>query len=173
MRNVGVYRDDGPLPRGVERIEAFERLMGVRLPEAYKTLVSAHNHLYPEEPEIEFLNPWGTAERRSIFFLGFDTPYENIEESQPASFAPDDGEMLGIVVFGEDAGGDYVGFDYRDCPGTDDPPVVFLYHDLWWPDEAGEWHRVIWPIAPSFDVFLEMLYERDDSFLDEGNEDGA
>ncbi|HHB13234.1 MAG TPA: SMI1/KNR4 family protein [Chromatiales bacterium] len=167
MRDIGVASDEGPV--SLEAIEAFERKMSVRFPASYKALLSAHNNLYPRCSSFDFVNPWGMLDRRGVIFYGFETDDENIEDFQP------DGshEEAPIVAIGEDGGGDQVCFDYRDCPGTDDPPVVFLYHDLWWPDEAGEWHRVIWPIAPSFDAFLEMLYERDYSFLDGGHEDEA
>ena len=171
MRDIGVRHDAGPVDISV--IDRFERSMGIVFPRSYKELIAAHNNLYPEKSEFDFVGPWGVTESRSIRFWGYGNVYERIDEGQPCIIDPDDAEVRGVIAIGDDGGGDEICFDYRDCPGTDDPPVVFLYHDLWWPDEAGEWHRVIWPIAPSFDAFLEMLYERHDLFLDGGQEDEA
>ena len=171
MADIGVIGDRGPVD--MEIIENFEASVGITFPKSYKSLISAHNNLYPRKSSFKFVDPWGRVDFRGIRFFGFGNVSERVEESLPSLLDPDDQELKGVVVIGDDGGGDEICFDYRDCPGTDDPPVVFLYHDLWWADEAGEWHRVIWPLAPSFDAFLEMLYERDDSFLDGGNEDGA
>jgi len=171
MQGIGVRFDKGPVDISV--IEGFERRMGVAFPRSYKELIAAHNNLYPEKPEFAFVGPWGTPESRSIRFWGYGNVYERIDEGQPCLIDPDDGEVQGVIAIGDDGGGDEICFDYRDCPGTDDPAVVFLYHDLWWPDEAGEWRRVIWPIAPSFDAFLEMLHEEEVDMEKEGDEGGV
>ena len=160
MSDIGVFGDQGSVD--MEVIDAFAERMGVLLPRKYKALLSEHNGLYPAKPCFDFVNPWGQVDCRAIAFYGYGTRYGEIGNFQPSLLDPCDAEVQGIVAIGEDGGGDKICFDYRDCPGTDDPPVVFLYHDLWWPDEAGEWHRVIWPLAPSFDAFLEMLHEEED-----------
>jgi SMI1-KNR4 cell-wall len=64
----------------------------------------------------------------------------------------DDGLLpSGVVPFGEDGGGDLMAFDFR--KDANNPPVVYVaIADA---EEVGERH--VYPLAPSFSAFLDML----------------
>lgn len=57
-----------------------------------------------------------------------------------------------LVPFAKNGGGDFVCFDYRESPETNDPPVVFWSHDA----ENG---KDVSFISENFVDFLSALYE--------------
>ena len=61
----------------------------------------------------------------------------------------------GLIPFGENGGGDYICFDYRNDKTTDNPPIVIWNHDM------GLKHRVVF-IANNFEEFINMLHEPED-----------
>lgn len=91
-------------------------------------------------------------------FLSFDpTRVESLYNkfTKPPEFFPD-----AIVAFSVTGNGDFVCFDYRTDPKTDNPPVVYWCH------EAPEAQSVSF-VAKSFDNFMDMLYEDEDEDEDE------
>jgi hypothetical protein len=66
---------------------------------------------------------------------------------KPAEFFPNN-----LLAFGENGGGNFICFDYRNNPKTNDPPIVY------WDHEADVGKDVSF-IANNFDDFLEMLKE--------------
>jgi len=62
----------------------------------------------------------------------------------------------GIIPFGITGFGDYICFDYRADPKTDNPPVVY------WAHEFNEGEDVI-PLAPNFEEFLDMLMSEEEA----------
>ncbi|WP_256932962.1 SMI1/KNR4 family protein [Psychrobacter sp. BF1] len=64
-----------------------------------------------------------------------------------------------LVTFAICGNGDYVCFDYRHNPITDNPKVVLVYHDDFVDYEDGSSHMVINHVADSFEEFMEMLHE--------------
>ena len=64
---------------------------------------------------------------------------------------PPEGFPKGVIIFGGEGCGDFVGFDYRSNPNTDNPPIVYWKHDA----EPG---KDVFFVANSFDEFLDMLH---------------
>ena len=61
-----------------------------------------------------------------------------------------------LIPFGDTGGGDFICFDYRDNPQTDNPPVVLWCHD------ANDSEGRISFIANNFEEFINMLHEPED-----------
>ena len=61
----------------------------------------------------------------------------------------------GLVAFGEDGGGDFICFDYREGKDNPNPPIVYWRHD------ANEGEDVSF-IAKDFETFIGMLKSEDE-----------
>lgn len=73
-----------------------------------------------------------------------------------------DNDVLGyykVIVFGNTARGDYIAFDYRKNPATDEPLVVIMYHDDYVEDENGDSKMHVIKVADTFDEFLNLLHD--------------
>ena len=57
-----------------------------------------------------------------------------------------------LIPFGEDGGGNFVCFDYRDNPKSEDPPITYWIHDY-------EDEKSLSFIAKDFEEFLSILKE--------------
>ncbi|MDO6643015.1 SMI1/KNR4 family protein [Acinetobacter guillouiae] len=64
-----------------------------------------------------------------------------------------------VIVFGNTARGDYVAFDYRKDPTTDEPLVVIMYHDDCVEDENGDSKMRVIKVAHTFDEFLNLQHD--------------
>lgn len=64
-----------------------------------------------------------------------------------------------VIVFGNTARGDYVAFDYRKAPTTDEPLVVIMYHDDCVEDENGDSKMRVIKVAHTFDEFLNLQHD--------------
>lgn len=133
-------------------IDAFEKKMGCAFPSAYKSLLQKHNAVRLVDNCFDFLFR-GKVDSRDVGFFGYGEAiqdYENIERFQQESeYCYND-----IVVVGESANGDYICFDYRANPTTDNPPVVIMLHD--YPDENNK--MLVCPVADNFEKFIDSLY---------------
>ena len=130
-------------PINPQQIDGAELLLGVRFPAAYRAVLADH---HDSGGDADFavpgtlhgasighwlsLSPWGTESVWSCLLAWS-------EHSLPRS----------IVPFGEDGGGNYVCFDYRN---SSEPSVVFWYHGLSGIDGL---HTV----AATFDDFVGLL----------------
>jgi hypothetical protein len=74
------------------------------------------------------------------------------EYLDPPEFFP-----KGLVAFGENGGGDYICFDYREGKHLLDPPIVYWDHE-------GDDGEDVYFIANNFKEFLEKL-EPDSDYL--------
>lgn len=68
-----------------------------------------------------------------------------------------------LIPFGENGGGDFICFDYRENHKTDNPPIIFWSHDAANPDGRISF------IANNFEEFINMLYEPEDAKEDRKN----
>ena len=81
----------------------------------------------------------------------FFTTYNNLIDGyyHPPEFFPKN-----IVPFARDGGGNFVCFDYRSNPKTNNPPIVYWNHEA----DIG---KDVSFIAKNFDEFISMLKESD------------
>ncbi|PCJ28922.1 MAG: hypothetical protein COA94_03385 [Rickettsiales bacterium] len=80
---------------------------------------------------------------------GVELKYDNLIKEY---HAPPEFFSKNIVAFSDTGGGNYVCFDYRSNPKTDNPPIVY------WNHESCEGEDVSF-IAKDFESFLRMLKE--------------
>ena len=162
MKKLNIRFDDGNTDPSI--IEENERLLGYKFPKQYKELMRMHDALYPVENYFDFTNIYGEEDERDISFLGHkNSATEKLMDSQDYDVYG----YEGIVTFGICANGDHICFDYRHDPKTSEPHVVLMYHDDYVTDKDGNPKRVINFVAPSFEAFVDMLYEYIDE--DTGN----
>ncbi len=166
MNPDSVYRDSGKADRLL--IDEFEIEYRIKLPNSYKELIQEHNALWPEKCHFRFhnryhnklwtyqLNQDGT-DSRDVTFYGFGEhlfDYERIDLTQ-------DFDVFGhenVIAFGSSANGDYICFDYRHDPSTNEPHVVVMFHDAY--DEYKK--MLICHVANSFEEFMDSLYKSDE-----------
>jgi len=150
MKKISVYRDSGIVD--ISEIERFENKIGYEFPSEYKYLISKHNALRPSSECFDF-NCNGELDSRDVSFFGYGesvNEYEDIEEfQQEDSYCYEH-----IVVIGGTANGDYICFDYRGNPNSNNPPVIVMLHDS--TDENNK--MLICPVADNFELFIESLY---------------
>lgn len=150
---IGFFEDEdyftGP-PITSELIQRAETHLGVRLPTAYKDLLSERN---------------GGSPRRRCFMTEFETSWasDHFEISGLLGVGGEGGidtEMgsdylvrewgypdIGVVICDTAAAGpDTVMLDYRDCGPSDEPSVAYIDED-----------RVPRTVAPSFEAFISQL----------------
>lgn len=154
--NIEVFHDDGAIDVSV--IDEFEKSIGYKFPSTYRNLISRHNSLHPENCDFDFFdNSLGRTASRDVTFLGYGTEVlssSNIANAQWHDIYGRDH----VVVFGRTAGGDYVCFDYRENPTTDNPPVVVMLHDYF---DDNDNKMFICLVADNFDQFIDSLYSVD------------
>ena len=156
MKELEVYRDHGPVDE--RRIDDFERVMGVRFPRTYRSLLSRHDALRPENADFDFIDrSSGKLVGRDVAFFGFG---ESLPRCHRIADAQDHDVYghEGIVQIGVSANGDFVGFDYRGDPASDEPKVVALFHDV-----AGhDGKMLVSLVADSFEEFIGLLHKSDE-----------
>lgn len=153
LLNLYLIRDKGTVPDDV--IKAFEQRHSIVLPQNYKSLIQAHNgpvfdHLY-----VDYLSPYsGDIVRTDVGFREFTEQQrsgsiQNINQDLSGLMAPDD-----IIIFGQDATGDFFAFDYANPELIDQPRIVLLLHDA--VDDEGV--LIVCKIAHTFDDFILQIY---------------
>ena len=158
MKEPLVWRDEGAVDQHL--IVEFAKHADVVFPEAYITLISKHDYLYPEENIFDFTNYYGEKDERDIVFLwyknqiGYEDIYSYSKIDDDYSYGKD------MIAFGGCANGDYICFDYRKA--RENPSIVVMYHDDFYEDENGDTKMVINDVADNFDDFLAMLREASD-----------
>ena len=137
-----------------------EKKIGYKFPESYIDIVSKYDALTPIEDTFKFINIYGNRDERDVNFCSYNTQSEraNILNEQYISEAEHFGTP-NLVTFAICGNGDYICFDYRHNPITDNPKVVLVYHDDFVDYEDGRSHMVINHIADSFEEFMDMLHE--------------
>jgi hypothetical protein len=152
MKNIEIYRDRGQID--IRELNEFEQLIGYRLPQTYKDLLSKHNALYPRDRNFKFIDrSSGKPNSRDITFHGFG---DLLPEGQRIANAQDHDVYghEGLVTFGMSANGDYICFDYQHDPRTDEPKIVVMFHD--YADENKK--MLVNFVADSFEEFMGSLY---------------
>ncbi len=155
MNKLNILYDFGAIDDSV--IVEFEKKIGIRFPLVYKKLMKLNNGLQFLENSFEFNDSDGKKYGSSFSFCAFGEVLgsDAIEDYQ-------DYDIYGyenIVTFGLNGGCDYIAFDYRQNPTTDNPSVVIMYHDEYIKDENGNAKMRVIQIADNFDDFLNLLHE--------------
>ena len=151
------------------QIKAFEAKCGYKFPKNYIDLVLKYNCADIDNYIDCFKVYYESGERRhNTFGVGCFLAFRTEDGSIDSSFSLIDWhydknnhdidypipEHLVPIIY--DGGGNYVCFDYRHDPKTDNPKVVFWFHE-----EAGclEEGLEVYFIANSFDEFLDCLFD--------------
>lgn len=155
MKQLKILDDNGQTD--VQLIRDFEKDYNVTLPISYVELVLKHNGLYFANNRFDFKNMDGIVDSTDIYFLSFGEDFpENIVDYQ---WYGDPYEHENIIPFGINALGDRICFDYRQDLSSNNPPVCLVDCEDTFTNEHGQEKMVIFPVANSFDEFLDMLYE--------------
>lgn len=153
IEKIGFYRDYGCVESVV--IEQFEQSIGISFPENYKQLISKHNAAWLINREFDVCLK-GKLITRDVVFCGYGDAIRNvnrIDRVQQSECAP-----KGVVVIGKSSEGDYVCFDYRASPESNNPSVVLMLHDYLGEDEE----LLVCSVADDFDSFIHLLHPSDD-----------
>lgn len=169
MRNLkedNILCDDGELDENT--FENAYKYIGVKLPNEYIKFIKKHNtsSLFPcryfdfyddkrrlryDTDSLDFCNFLKIRENMDICL---EQSTDDPNNQDRFKFYKYFSELL--IPFGENGGGDYICFDYRKDPNSDNPPVVFWYHDV-----AEQEDRTSF-IANNFEEFINMLHECED-----------
>ena len=146
LRTLNVFDDGGKID--LQIIEEFEAKTGHTFPEDYKSLLSQHDYLSPEENTFDFKFD-EKCHSRDISFFGYD---ESCDDERIHRVQQDENSHDNIVVFGGSANGDFVCFDYRSNLNT--PTVIVMFHDMY--DNASK--MITTPVSSTFEDFIDSLY---------------
>lgn len=156
MKKIKIRFDDGQID--MEEVEKFAEKLNKRLPDCYKKFITQHNTAYLIHNYFDFLNTFIHKEdSRDTNFLGYGN---NVSESEliDNSQEHDIYNPYNIIPFAQSANGDYICFDYRQDPETDNPPIVVMYHDAYDDDEK----MYVDFVAKDFETFMDSLYGYDE-----------
>ncbi len=157
MKSLKIYRSTGAISKNL--IENFSKLNKVIFPKTYIETLSENNWLKPQNESFDFVDFSKKPDTRDINFYGYEI--ESFLGSGTIVNAQNF-DVYGydkIIAIGFSANGDYICFDYRQNPDTDNPPIVLMYHDQYINDEYGNPKMAIVKIADDFDSFIDMLHE--------------
>ncbi|WGL59625.1 SMI1/KNR4 family protein [Pigmentibacter sp. JX0631] len=154
-------------PTNIDQIKEFEIKSGYKFPKSYIDLMIKYNgatilnyitsfkvyyksgKMYPNTFGIGQFLAFGEESISHITnLIDWCNDNNNRDENYPIP------EFILPIIY--DGGGNYVCFDYRHDPKTDNPKVVFWFHE-----EAGclEEGLEVYFIANSFDEFLDCLFD--------------
>lgn len=165
------YRDYGVVNPLI--IVDFSSRFGVDFPTSYIDLLSKYNAIRPLKEYFDFKEVDGKTGISDISFYGYGYEKINVYDQEDLlrfqnsiketdsieRNQPDEYSYESVIVFGHTASGDYIAFDYRQNPETDNPPIVMMYHDQFVKDENGNSKMLVIKVADSFDDFLNLLHE--------------
>jgi len=135
-------------------INEFEEKFKIKFPNSFIKLISMHNGVKFVNNKFNYLDDESQDNESSISFCSFgkvDTT--KIDDFQDYDVYGDEK----IISFGLNGGGDYIAFDYRKNPTTDEPLVVIMYHDDFIEENFRSKMRVV-KVADTFDEFLKLLH---------------
>ncbi|MDR2629066.1 MAG: SMI1/KNR4 family protein [Puniceicoccales bacterium] len=171
LDKVNILLDYGEVE--IEKIKEFERKLRISLPPLYVNFITKHNGASIFESDFDYSDPNrdGRKNGDSLAFLRSEEIESDMksllkqtteDENDPNLFKFYHYFDKWLIPFGENGGGDFICFDYRNDKTTDNPPIVIWNHDM------GLKHRVIF-IANNFEEFVGMLYESEEAKEDRKN----
>ncbi|MHA3060350.1 SMI1/KNR4 family protein [Acinetobacter sp. ANC 4631] len=171
--DIAVFSDYGEIDTKI--IENYAETLGFKFPKSYVQLLSKHNGLTPENNYFQFLDHNNEITDRDVYFYSYGykeieiwdeedrIKYQNAIKSYDAIELnqPDEYMYENMIIFASCAGGDFIAFDYRNDPNTDNPSITLIYHDdLIEISPNGDKLRAI-KIANSFNSFMTELKKDD------------
>lgn len=161
MKNLeanNILSDDGNV--SIDVIKDIESIYSTKLPTNYVKFITQHNGAYLKADVFNYEDPNRNGSQNSdgITFIDAKKIKHHIEILQYDEEPDWDIKYRfedGLIPFGDNGGGDLIGFDYRPDQTTDNPPIVIWNHDM------GFDHRVVF-IANNFEEFINMLHEPED-----------
>jgi len=152
MNTTGTIEWSSAKPRATDdMIATVEKQLGIHYPADFRVLAPT---IHDSRPSLVtfFYNHRGLGRVGSSFsyVLSFNP---TSSAYVPRKMANLESGLIpaGVVPFGIDGGGDLMAFDFRQ--DADNPPVVYVAIS----DAEEEGERHIYPLAPSFSAFLDML----------------
>ena len=159
FRNIDIWSFDGK--GDINNILKFQSIFNITLPNTYRELMTRYNNPKFEQDTFNFYDPYHERESLASFgFDGFNSQYENIYNQ--FIYSDEDG-YENVYSFAHTSEGNWLCFDYRDCPTTSEPKISLVIHDEY-NDEIGKW--LILPVANNFDDFLDSLYDFNERYPD-------
>ncbi|WEV49351.1 SMI1/KNR4 family protein [Acinetobacter sp. ESL0695] len=155
MINLIVAYDFGIIDKSV--VLDFAKEKNVIFPDLYVEFISMHNGGQFVENNFIFFDEADNYIESNIGFCSYGNIVgnENIEDCQDYDIYGYDN----LITFGLDGGGDYIAFDYRKDPLTNNPPVVFMYHDEYITDHNNQIKMKVIQVANNFEDFVKMLHD--------------
>lgn len=133
-----------------QEIGYVEDKLGIKFPLDYVEVVSTYNGGFPE-PDT-FIVDSREEMINNLINLKVAADYNIFQMIEAVSDRLD----VGLVLFGRDAGGNLICFDYR---SGNDPTIVFWDHEI---AGNGERDKAISFICNTFTEFLNKLHESED-----------
>ena len=159
FRNIDIWSFDGK--GDINNLLKFQSIFNITLPNTYRELMTRYNNPKFEQDTFDFYDPYHERESLASFgFDGFNSQYENIYNQ--FIYSDEDG-YENVYSFAHTSEGNWLCFDYRDCPTTSEPKISLVIHDEY-NDEIGKW--LILPVANNFDDFLDGLYNFNERYPD-------
>lgn len=155
MKNLTVMYDFGTVDESY--LLDFSKRYDLNLPKKYMDLMKQHNGVQFVENCFNYIDFNGDIGESSIGFCAYGNRVgaDDIYKFQDHDNLGDDK----LIVFGLSGRGDYISFDYRQNPRTDNPSIVIMYHDDYVEEENGERKMRVIKVSDTFDDFLNMLHE--------------
>lgn len=166
MKEISIRSDHGFVAN--DKFQDFERIHSMLLPRSFKSFVGLHDQPWLVENYFRFINIFAQShmwpykimdgiDSRDLNFLGFNEGTYDGEKI----FDSQDFDVYGhesVIAFGQSANGDYICFDYRHDPATEEPRVVVMFHDAY----DSNRKMLICPVSNSFEEFMDSLYKSED-----------
>ncbi|MDR0695636.1 MAG: SMI1/KNR4 family protein [Holosporales bacterium] len=166
MKNLeasNISSDSGTIPKYI--IKDIESTYFTKFPKDYIDFITKHNAAYLKADVFDYFDQEREKENSNgITFIAGQKISEFIEillsQSTDNPNDPDVWKFYRyfdsrLIPFGENGGGDFICFDYRNHNG-DNPPIVIWSHDV-----ANNSKRISF-IANNFEEFINMLHEPED-----------
>lgn len=158
----------------IKVINDFENKIGFKFPKSYKEIVSEFdsasidNHMSSFKYYSNFENEFTLGDIGRFFC--FRVPKDKFDKVESMahkwSWTQKESDYpfpKNVVPFSRDGAGNYICFDYRKDPKTNNPSILFWFHEA----ESGSKEELSF-VANSFDELLDMLF--DDRTEDEKKE---
>lgn len=151
LDNDNIYRDEGKVELDI--LINIENEYKIQFPSIYSNFITQHNGARLNVDSFDFYDEDIEDENSaSIAFIQVQKISKFIKGLLAESINDPDYFPKKLIPFGDDGGGNYMCFDYRNHSG-DNPPVVFWNHDVY------ENSKRISFVANNFEDFINMLHK--------------